>query len=188
MQQPKHYNQKFQQKLVKIYSFFTQDFKQRHCFVSIVNVKNFEIKWSSFNCRLFWWDISLCINLPILPQCSYCYTFWNCQKTKVLLTFSGSTDTKHCAKMGQEREKLCRKGWEVINTILYCAWSGMFDRVFLMQLTWSKCCRTLERGWLPAGIYLLKINNRNTRTKCEIAIGVVLRSLLLTLSISHTLF
>ena len=33
----------------------------------------------------------------------------------------------------------------------------------------------------PAGIYLLKVNNRNTRTWCEI-------SLLLTLNIFHTLF
>ena len=41
----------------------------------------------------------------------------------------------------------------------------------------------------PAGIYLLKVNNKNTRTRCEIcanmfkAIGVVLVSLLLTLNI-----
>ena len=34
----------------------------------------------------------------------------------------------------------------------------------------------------PAGIYLPKVNNRNTRTRCEIC------SLLLTLNIFHTLF
>ena len=33
----------------------------------------------------------------------------------------------------------------------------------------------------PAGIYLLKVNNRNTRTKCEICSK-------LTLNIFHTLF
>ena len=46
------------------------------------------------------------------------------------------------------------------------------------------------------GIYLLKVNNRNTRTRCEIyseltikdTIGVVLVSLLLTLNIFHALF
>ena len=44
----------------------------------------------------------------------------------------------------------------------------------------------------PAGIYLLKVNNRNTRTRCEICsklnIGVFLLSLLLTLYMFHTLF
>ena len=52
-----------------------------------------------------------------------------------------------------------------------------------------------------AAIYLLKVRNKNTRTRCEIcskltikiserrlAIGVVLVSILLTLNIFHTLF
>ena len=50
----------------------------------------------------------------------------------------------------------------------------------------------------PAGNYLFKINNRNTRKMCEIcskliirhqnsAIGVVLVSVLLTLNIFHTI-
>ena len=49
------------------------------------------------------------------------------------------------------------------------------------------------------GIYLLVVNNRNIKTRCELcsrlttktpenAIGVVLVSLLLTLNIFHTLF
>ena len=48
---------------------------------------------------------------------------------------------------------------------------------------------------IPAGIYLLKINNKNTRKRCEIYSkltidtgGVVLMSLLLTLNIFDTLF
>ena len=49
----------------------------------------------------------------------------------------------------------------------------------------------------PAGICMFKVNNRNTRTRCEICsklkkdtrpTGVVLVSLLLTLNIFHTLF
>ena len=49
----------------------------------------------------------------------------------------------------------------------------------------------------PADIYLLKVNNRNSRTRCEICSklaikipehGVVLVFLLLTLNIFHTLF
>ena len=44
----------------------------------------------------------------------------------------------------------------------------------------------------PAGIYLLKVNNRNTRTSCEICSKLtkktlVLVSLLLTLNIFHNL-
>ena len=55
----------------------------------------------------------------------------------------------------------------------------------------------LSMGY-PVGIYLLKFNNRNTGTKCEICSklrikthdtnGIVLVSLLLTLNIFHTLF
>ena len=51
----------------------------------------------------------------------------------------------------------------------------------------------------PSDIYLLKVNNRNTRTSCEIcskvtiktpndASSIVLVSFLLTLNIFHTLF
>ena len=39
----------------------------------------------------------------------------------------------------------------------------------------------------PVGIYLLKVNNRNTRTSCDLN-DVVLVFLLLTLNIFHTLF
>ena len=45
----------------------------------------------------------------------------------------------------------------------------------------------------PAGNYIFKVNNRNTRTRCEICselainvVGVVVVSLLLTLNIFHT--
>ena len=44
----------------------------------------------------------------------------------------------------------------------------------------------------PSGIYLLKVNDKNTRAKCEICskltIDVVLVYLLLNLNIFHTLF
>ena len=40
----------------------------------------------------------------------------------------------------------------------------------------------------PAGNYMFQVNNRKTRTRCEIYGGVVLVSLLLTLNIFHTLF
>ena len=65
-------------------------------------------------------------------------------------------------------------------------------------------CQTIEITTLrrnlydsPAGNYMFKVNNRNTRTWCEtcskltiklLAIGVVLLTLLLTLNIFHILF
>ena len=62
----------------------------------------------------------------------------------------------------------------------------------------NKISDTLWSREDPAGIYLLKVNNTNARTSCEInsnltiktlersnAIGVVLVSLLLTEHISH---
>ena len=51
--------------------------------------------------------------------------------------------------------------------------------------------------YIPASIYLLKVNKRNTRTRCDVqywqqrhqndAIGIILVSLLWTLNIFHTL-
>ena len=38
------------------------------------------------------------------------------------------------------------------------------------------------------GNYMFKVNNRNTRKRCDDASGAVLVSLLLTLNIFHTLF
>ena len=64
------------------------------------------------------------------------------------------------------------------------------------------CLITPDQQPGPAGIYLPKVNDRNTRTRSEkmlkvnkkehqndtIVIGVVLMSLLLTLNIFHVLF
>ena len=58
----------------------------------------------------------------------------------------------------------------------------------------------LEKKSFPAGIYLLKVNNRKTRTRCEICSKSTIKTaerchwrrsgvfLLLTLNIFHTLF
>ena len=69
----------------------------------------------------------------------------------------------------------------------------------IIALTLCATCFSLYPN--PAGNYMFKVNNRNTRTKCEVcskltiktperrhcAIGVVLVSLLLPLNIFHTL-
>ena len=68
----------------------------------------------------------------------------------------------------------------------------------LSSIEWS-CYGTKCISRNPVDIYLLKVNNRNTRTRCEICSkltrktperrhGVVLVSLLLALNIFHTLF
>ena len=45
-------------------------------------------------------------------------------------------------------------------------------------------------GSYPAGNYMFKVKNRNTRARCEIysKLAIVLVSLLFTLYICHTLF
>ena len=40
----------------------------------------------------------------------------------------------------------------------------------------------------PVGIYMFKVNNRNTRARCKIFSKLTIMSLLLTLNIFHTLF
>ena len=64
----------------------------------------------------------------------------------------------------------------------------------------DKKSRIFERNVIPAGIYLFKINNRNTRARYEIGLKltiktlkndsntIVLVSLLLTLNTFYTLF
>ena len=64
----------------------------------------------------------------------------------------------------------------------------------------SLLCKTLEgkvknifevNNLNPTGIYLLKVNNRNTRLKCKICSKVTIKTLvflLLTLNIFYTFF
>ena len=41
-----------------------------------------------------------------------------------------------------------------------------------MKLTYYRVIRVIRKKWLnatiPAGIYLLQVNNRNSRTRCEV--------------------
>ena len=57
---------------------------------------------------------------------------------------------------------------------------------FTIDLHFPEICTDMKLAD-PVDIYLLKVKNRNTRTRCD-AIGVVLVSLLLTLNMFHTLF
>ena len=72
------------------------------------------------------------------------------------------------------------------------------------QCIWTTCTHIYEYFYreiwtYPVGIYMFKVNNRNTNTRCEMCsqltikhqndvIGVALVSLLLTLNIFYTLF
>ena len=56
--------------------------------------------------------------------------------------------------------------------------------------TFLKTSKLLFTGNFPAGIYIFKVSNRNTRIRCEISSKLAkktLMSLLLTLNIFHTL-
>ena len=59
---------------------------------------------------------------------------------------------------------------------------------FFIEMLIMCCLWTSLLLNIPAGIYLLEINNRNTRTGCEICSKLTMVSLLLTLNIFHTLF
>ena len=83
-------------------------------------------------------------------------------------------------------------------------WSTLFWPLFPFMLMFSVVLQeTLEKvestnrntGIKPSRQLLFKVNNKNTRTRCEICSeliikipGIVLPSLLLTLNIFHTLF
>ena len=86
----------------------------------------------------------------------------------------------------------------VLNTPLYVKYTEVYLEPACVKYfafkSHGKFMKKFSRNLF--GIYLLKVNNRNTRTRCEICseltikdtIGVVLVSLLLTLNIFHTLF
>ena len=40
----------------------------------------------------------------------------------------------------------------------------------------QKLIQTRSNGAVPAGIYLLKVNNRNTRTRCEICSKLAIKT------------
>ena len=82
---------------------------------------------------------------------------------------------------------------------IYHFLTGFLSFIFLKPF--SACCplKSVDTKHHPANIYLFKLNNRNTRKRCEICskltiktpddvIDVVLVFLLLTLNIFHTFF
>ena len=71
----------------------------------------------------------------------------------------------------------------------------LFIRSSLKRLKCYFWAKSYTVGILPADIYLVKVNSRNTRTRCEICSTLAIKipewylvSLLLTLNIFHTLF
>ena len=85
------------------------------------------------------------------------------------------------------------------NTILFHLKNEDFTTPWTQNVNWTYLHKTLRRR-PSAGNYMFKVNNRKSRTKCEIcakltikthqndASGVVLVSLLLTLNIFYPLF
>ena len=53
------------------------------------------------------------------------------------------------------------------------------------KICWATCFRPYLH---PASSYLLKVKNRNTRTRCEIFSKLIIKTLLLTLNLFHPLF
>ena len=85
-------------------------------------------------------------------------------------------------------ENCNRSNWIFFFVVSICFKAISFNSVCL-KLT----IRTIYRGFrYPVSIYLLKVNNRNTRIRCgicpKLTIKTLLLTLLLTLNIFHTLF
>ena len=61
---------------------------------------------------------------------------------------------------------------------------------YLKKEKWDERCFLKANKHYPAGTYFHKVNNRNTRTRCEIfsKITINIVSLLLTLNVFPTLF
>ena len=61
--------------------------------------------------------------------------------------------------------------WLFISIINFCDMQNylIFWR-YKSKITWNYCC------WYPAAIYLLKVNNRNTRTRCEICSKLTIKT------------
>ena len=63
--------------------------------------------------------------------------------------------------------------WSVVRDV--CFWKLVDLDYFLVE--GAKLYKLLGlQGYLPAGIYLLKINNRNTRTRCEICSKLTIKT------------
>ena len=84
-------------------------------------------------------------------------------------------------------------------TYIRCSYDA--GRHMSVLCSFSLCCSFFAYDYQkrvdPVGIYLLKVYNRNTRTRCQICLkltmktperGVVLMSLLLTLNIFYVFF
>ena len=82
--------------------------------------------------------------------------------------------------------------YEVLFHLGKRVWSGKMNSLWwaspnpLNSKFFFKCCSLFWRArwrnslifgmlWNPAGIYLLKVNNRNTRTRCEICAKLTIR-------------
>ena len=134
----------------------------------------------------------------------------------VIVVYYGSSQQR-CSIKNTVLENLC---WNLYLTILHAfrpatllkrhsntsvfLWILKFLRIPVLKIIWERLllvlcqpCQSIFtlQNKFPAGIYMLKVNNRNTRTRCEICSeltiktpGVVLVSLLLTLNIFHTFF
>ena len=105
---------------------------------------------------------------------------------------------KHCGTKQLLLSNLLFQSLYFLNTVTFFQ-ELPFQRIVCFSttnfFTLTSFSMTLFISWYPVGIYLLKVNNRDTRKRCEICskltikpIGVVLVSLLLTLNIFHTLF
>ena len=102
-------------------------------------------------------------------------------------------DLKRKHSVNQETLVEAKKGKE--NSVHCFIYTSRLRRIFFMSGEAGFSVMGNQGVFpIPAGIYLLKVNNRNSRTRCEIRSKLTIKtplalvSLLLTLNIFHTLF
>ena len=139
-------------------------------------------------------DTTKCSKFIIIARNKTVHLRMDCM---VKLTFNMKMRGAH----SETHSDLSKKLWDylLLNRITFIIvfLPGVLNQVIISKS--NQWHAWVDANWIPAGIYLLKVNGRNTRRRCEIISkrnnkgtrttpGVVLVPLLFTLNIFHTLF
>ena len=110
---------------------------------------------------------------------------------------STAPSKRSCGSISKFQNFYFEKYWRIWNSILVLTFCKNSIKLLCALVSEEHIKFPFINTEYPAGNYMFKVNNRNTRTRCEIcskvtikildAIGVVLVSLLLTLNMFYTL-
>ena len=64
----------------------------------------------------------------------------------------------------------------MLSIFSFFGWLHLFNIILIFSLMWPPNDVVSHRRLYPAGIYLLKFNNRNTKTRCEICSKLTIKT------------